>query len=267
MNAPHLPLKILSLGAGVQSTTVALLSKHAELEPLDCAIFADTGWEPAAVYRHLAWLETQLPFPVHHVSAGNRIQDQLRQTSNTRLPNLPMFTEGQGRLQRQCTRDYKIEPIHQKIRQLLGLKKGQHAQKWGLAEKWIGISLDEAGRMRANEHTWMPHRYPLVFDIPMSRHACIKWLKAHGYQEPPRSACIGCPFHNNKEWRALKNNSPGEFQEAVTFEQTRGQAAGPQRLRSYLHQARIPLDQVDFSTPEDRGQLNWLDECTGLCGN
>lgn len=39
-------LKVLSLGAGVQSTTVLLMSWAGELPPLDCAIFADTGWEP-----------------------------------------------------------------------------------------------------------------------------------------------------------------------------------------------------------------------------
>ena len=39
-------LRILSLGAGVQSTTLALMAAHGEVEAPDCAIFADTGWEP-----------------------------------------------------------------------------------------------------------------------------------------------------------------------------------------------------------------------------
>ena len=42
-------LRALSLGAGVQSTTMALLAAHGEVGPMrDCAIFADTGWEPRA---------------------------------------------------------------------------------------------------------------------------------------------------------------------------------------------------------------------------
>ena len=53
----------LSLGAGVQSTVVAFMSARGELPPLTAAIFADTGWEPSAIYRHLDWMETQLPFP------------------------------------------------------------------------------------------------------------------------------------------------------------------------------------------------------------
>lgn len=48
-------LRILSLGAGVQSTTLALMAAHGEIGAMpDCAIFADTGWEPKAVYEHLA---------------------------------------------------------------------------------------------------------------------------------------------------------------------------------------------------------------------
>jgi len=260
-------LTILSLGAGVQSTTLALLSKHGELEPLDCAIFADTGWEPKAVYNHLAWLELQLPFPVHRVSARTRIQDENQHSEGIRLTTVPMFTQGGGRLHRQCTRRYKLDPIHQQIRKLLGLSRYQHAQKWGLVEQWIGISLDEANRMRDSEHTWIQHRYPLVFDLPKTRQACLSWLKAHFYPIPPRSACVCCPFHSNAEWRQLRDRSPDEFQEAVAYEQIASKPSGPLRLRSFLHQKRIPLDQVDFSTPEDRGQLNWLDECTGLCGN
>lgn len=65
-------LRVLSLGAGVQSTTMALMAAHGEIGPMpDCAIFSDTGWEPKAVYDHLEWLEQQLPFPVHRVERGN----------------------------------------------------------------------------------------------------------------------------------------------------------------------------------------------------
>ena len=42
--------RFLSLGAGVQSSTLALMIANGELEPVDSAIFADTGWEPRKVY-------------------------------------------------------------------------------------------------------------------------------------------------------------------------------------------------------------------------
>ena len=47
-------LRTISLGAGVQSTTMALMAARGEIGPMpDCAIFADTGWEPKQVYEHL----------------------------------------------------------------------------------------------------------------------------------------------------------------------------------------------------------------------
>jgi hypothetical protein len=67
-------LRVLSLGAGVQSTTMALMAAHGEFDVLpDCAIFADTQSEPKAVYDHLKWLmsDNVLPFPVHIVTRGN----------------------------------------------------------------------------------------------------------------------------------------------------------------------------------------------------
>src|SRR4051794_37218529 len=78
---PEPRLRILSLGAGVQSTTVLLLALCGEFpHRLDCAIFADTGWEPKGVYEHLQWLEGKAKeggIPVHRVSAGNLKQDLL----------------------------------------------------------------------------------------------------------------------------------------------------------------------------------------------
>jgi hypothetical protein len=67
-------LRVLSLGAGVQSSTCLLMSLAGELPRLDAAVFADTGWEPKAVYAHLDRLEataTAGGIPVYRVSAGN----------------------------------------------------------------------------------------------------------------------------------------------------------------------------------------------------
>lgn len=72
-------LRVLSLGAGVHSTTLALMAAQGEVGPmLDCAVFADNGCEPRAVYRHLAWLMAPVvfSFSVHAASSGN-IRDDL----------------------------------------------------------------------------------------------------------------------------------------------------------------------------------------------
>jgi hypothetical protein len=47
-------VRLLSLGAGVQSTAVLLLACDGAIPPFDAAYFADTGWEPKPVYANLA---------------------------------------------------------------------------------------------------------------------------------------------------------------------------------------------------------------------
>ena len=67
---------MLNLGAGVQSTTVFLLSHEGRIPPIDHAIFADTQEEPAAVYQHLQWMRTiPAPVPVLHVASKSK-EDQ-----------------------------------------------------------------------------------------------------------------------------------------------------------------------------------------------
>ena len=91
-------LHIISLGAGVQSTTMALMAARGEIAPMpNCAIFADTGAEPLAVYRHLDWLEGVLPFPVYRVSAGN-LRDEIvgAMSGNNRMDARPPFFTNSG---------------------------------------------------------------------------------------------------------------------------------------------------------------------------
>jgi hypothetical protein len=101
------PLRVLSMRAGVQSTTVLLMSIVGELDWLDAAVFSDTGWEPHAVYDHLAKLEavaTDAGIPVHRVSAGNLRQDAL--DPGHRFASMPLHVRnrdgGKGMIRRQC---------------------------------------------------------------------------------------------------------------------------------------------------------------------
>ena len=54
-------IKVLSLGWGVQSWTLAAMSALGELEPVDFAVHADTTWECKQTYefaeRWTFWLE------------------------------------------------------------------------------------------------------------------------------------------------------------------------------------------------------------------
>lgn len=256
-------LRVISLGAGVQSTTLALMAARGDLPMPDCAIFADTGWEPAAVYKHLEWLESQLPFPVHRVERGN-IKDDLLRCAEGHWADVPAFVKNAdgtvGLVNRQCTKQYKIRPIRQKVRNLLGLER-RASPKHVVAEQWIGISMDEAIRMKPSTEGWQVHIWPLI-EFRMSRRDCLRWLADRQYPVPPKSSCIGCPYHSNDQWLAL---TPEEFAEAVQIDKAIRNSRSKGEL--YLHRQCVPLDQVDFSTAEDRGQLNlFLNECEGMCG-
>ncbi len=137
------PLRVLSLGLGVQSTTLALMAAHGEIGPMpDCAIFADTQDEPDAVYEHLKWLMSpnMLPFPVHVVTAGKLSAAMLAGNDQARVP---FFVKGGGVGKRQCTRNFKLRPIRRRMRELLGVGPRGYVRP-GAVEMWVGISTDEA---------------------------------------------------------------------------------------------------------------------------
>lgn len=169
-------------------------------------------------------------------------------------------------IRRQCTREYKLEVITREQRRLLGYQPRQRIPI-GAAEVLIGISADEASRMREAQSQWQINRYPLIYDFkpPMRRIDCIAWLTAHGYPVPPKSACLGCPYHSNAEWRAIKNN-PTEWADVVEVDEAIRDLGG-MRGQVFLHRSCKPLTQVNFSTAEERGQMNLFEnECLGMCG-
>ena len=267
-------VRVLSLGAGVQSSTLALMVAVGELEPVDAAIFADTQSEPAAVYRHLDWLEQQLPFPVYRVTAGS-LRDQIiaatrgEQRMDARPP---FFLSDGGMLNRQCTQDFKLLPIRRKLRELAGLKPRQRAPKTPPVEEWIGISLDEAVRMKPSRVPYAIHRWPLI-EKRMTRGDCLAWLEARGYPQPPKSACTFCPYHDDALWRDMKANDPDSWADAVVVDRAirngvknrHGKRVSPAQW--FLHASRKPLEEVDLRTAEQAGQFRLFgNECEGMCG-
>ncbi|WP_336814144.1 hypothetical protein [Bosea sp. MMO-172] len=294
-------LRALSLGAGVQSTTMALMAAHGEIQPMpDCAIFADTGWEPKAVYQHLDWLRTGnvLPFPVHIVSAGNIREELVGAGEGKRWASIPAFAktvipagselsvydeneEGEiieigsrstsrepisiGMIRRQCTTDFKIVPIRRKVRELADLTR-KRSPSYAVVEAWIGISTDEIIRAKPSFEAWQVKRFPLI-EQRMSRRDCLAWLRRHGYPKPPKSACIGCPFHDNGRWRDMRDHDVEAWADAVEVD--RALRAGLRGIRGevFLHRSCVPLDEADLSTAADYGQLDLFgDECEGICG-
>lgn len=254
MTAPT--LKILSLGAGVQSSTLLALSAHGILPEADYAIFADTGWEPRAVYSHLDRLVREIAdpagIPVLRVTSGNIRDDAL--DPGHRFASMPLYVlneDGkQGMTRRQCTGEYKIKPIKKKVRELLGYPYPQRIPKSVFVEQWVGISTDEFHRAKDADVRYMRNRHPLI-DLNWSRAVCIRYLTSIGMADTPKSSCLGCPFHGNAQWRTIRDTSPQEWQDVVAFDaairqgNARANASGNPLLgQAFLHRSRVPLDQA-----------------------
>lgn len=260
-------MNIISLGAGVQSSTMALMAKHGEITPMpDAAIFADTMAEPKNVYDWLDYLEKQLPYPVFRVTAGNLEEEILKvrtkkngeKSIRLNIPVRSLAPDGRkGMVQRQCTMDFKIVPIKRKARELSKGKK---------LTMWLGISYDEVQRMKPSRVKYITHIWPLI-DKKMTRQACLKWIESHGYPTPPRSACYFCPFHSKHEWMGLSEH---DKQRSIDFEtrlqelvkQVPGIISVP-----YLTSTFKPIKEM-FDAPKEADLFDnqFINECEGHCG-
>jgi hypothetical protein len=264
------PYRVLSLGAGVQSSTIALMMHAGEIEPCELAIFADTGAEPKRVYEWLAWLRTRLSFPVAIVQQGAGLTDRLERACRGEcyVGNPPLYTLDGGLLKRGCTRDFKLAPI---------FRETQRSRQGRPVVMVLGISWDERQRMRAPSKRYIVrHEYPLI-DCQLTRQDCLRWMATHDYPTPPRSACVYCPYRCDLEWRRLRDTDPDGWAEACRMDalmrlslpgiRQRGEHAQQQ---CFVHRSCVPLADVDLSTDLERGQqllpgAGWAD-CEGMCG-
>ena len=267
-------LNILSLGAGVQSSTMALMAAKGELTPMpDCAIFADTGAEPWHVYDQLDYIQELVPFPVYTVMEEGGLEKSLLESlkdgkdKKGRFASAPFYTEsvnGKGMLRRQCTQEFKIKPIQQKIRQLMCLGKGERGPKEVAVSQWIGISMDEAHRMKPNQTKWIENRWPLI-EEGMHRYHCLQWMEENEHPKPRKSACYFCPYHDDKTWQLMKDTDQDSFDLAIKMDNLIRGGVHKTKEKLYLHRSMQPISDVDFEP--DRDQVDMFgNECEGMCG-
>ena len=128
----------------------------------------------------------------------------------------------------------------------------------------IGISTDEASRMKDNLLKYVKNIYPLI-DKNLSRNDCLSWISKNGYKEPPKSACIFCPYHSDSTWYKLKTEQPEEFLKAVEIDKKLRNSTKGIRSETFLHNSLLPLDQVIFKERNDNIN-HFNNECQGICG-
>jgi len=190
---------IISYGGGVQSTALVVLAMQ-------------RGWRIDEIV-HVDLLDAESPATREYVKyfAGwlreahqRDITILQRDLYGDMLAN-PAFTpapwrarDGSFMLRRQCTRQYKVEPIRRYLYDKYAREK---------IHLMLGISVDEFHRMRDSGFKRIENVYPLV-DERLTRNDCRAILERAGLATPPKSSCWFCPYRSVRSQAELLKQYP-----------------------------------------------------------
>lgn len=239
--------RVLSFGAGVQTTAMAIMVAKGELK-VDAVVFADTGAEKPETYWYI---ENYIKPLLERV--GKSLQVLKREKTAYYEPTLYDFLwrikDIPSVQQRRCTDHYKIRVIQK----LVGTE--------GIL--LIGFSLDEAYRANRKKPKKYPREYPLI-DMGISVGDCRRIIQDAGFPLPLKSSCYFCPFQHPIEWNWLKNRYPDLFQKALDLEANYYERKPEMRERYGLLRGTPLWKMKDGLQPEmflDIGHSCWSGHC------
>ena len=252
-------MKILSCGAGMQSTALALIScankliqdgkanefnfTYEERVPIyDAVMFCDLGLEPAWVYSQVRFIEEAckwagIPF---YVLKSDLYEDYSKNFGNSRVVSIPFWSIDEngkkGKMMRNCTLDYKINIMQKFAREhLFGYAKGQRTKPEDIKahEMHLGFSKEEERRCKENPHKMFVNKFPLC-DMGLTRADNYAYIKDVWGLETKASACCFCPFHTNYFFGYIKKNNKEEYEKTVVFDQMLEEQQPNTKIRSEL---------------------------------
>lgn len=141
-----------------------------------------------------------------------------------------------------CSNEWKQRPIRRWLKEQ-GVKD---------TDVWIGISLDEAIRMKSSGLNWYRHIYPLIEIVPMNRSNCIAQIQKHGWYVPYKSRCYMCPNQSIEAWKQMKQRDNGDFKKAIELEKE----VQLFDRNIYFHQLAMSLESAVAETEK---QINIFD--------
>jgi len=230
--------QVWSCGGGRQSGAIAALIQEGKMAKPDIAFMINTGREKAGTWPFVdGFIRPAL------ASVGVELQmvqkqdfayvDLYSHKGDILLPGYTTQSGGVGKLEPFCSGKWKSDVGSRWLRSI-GVES---------ATMWIGISANEAGRIRTPRNQWLQLSYPLIFDVRMRVEACVSLVRAHGWTAHiPHSACFLCPNQSDAEWIDMKLNWPNDFAKACDVE-AEIRLADP---HFYLHPSCVPLAEVDF---------------------
>ncbi len=271
-------MEILSLGAGMQSTALHLMSCENALAakrgkkfpwPLvpvyDISIYCDLGCEPP-------WVKKQFDFcreagercgvPVHIIQSP-LYEDFMQNFGERRTISIPWWTQREdghkSKMPRNCTIDYKVEIISHYVRwELLGYRKGQRLRDEDKkAHKMhMGFSCEEERRCKESPNPMFVNRYPLV-DMGFRREESYAYILDKWGLDTKASACTFCPYHRNYFYWYLKNNLPEEYERLIGVDELLRDKNPKPPMDSDLFISRSRKRIADL-TDEDCDDAEWF---------
>jgi hypothetical protein len=251
-------VRVWSYGGGTQSVAIAVLLSKGEIEPVERVVIADTGREASETWeyteQHVTPLLTKVGLSVEVAPHSLSKVDLYAKNGNLLIPAYTRQSRKTGRpgqMRAMCSNEWKRRVIQRYLR------------KQGYGPKnpitlLIGISTDEAHRVKPSDVEWMAHDYPLLYERPTDRMECVKIVTDAGLPTPPKSCCWMCPYRGKQQWRDLHKNYPSDWAQAVALDK---------EIRKvdpavFVHRAGVPLeDALDHKVPDPQ-----LDLCdSGFC--
>jgi len=177
-------IKILSFGAGVNSTAIIAL---------DHIVFSDTGAEYPHTYCYLQYLKSQ-GINMTILTGGIKGMTLIEWCKHKKyIPSI---------YNRWCTDYWKIQPLR-RFCQSLG-------EDYRLL---VGVDAREIHRAKPKKN----YEYPLV-EMGLNRNDCRKVILDAGLELPQKSGCFICPFQKKEQWIELKRSYPELWRVAVELE-------------------------------------------------
>lgn len=238
---PALKPKIVwSCGGGVQSSAIAALIIKGRLPKPDYAVMVDVGYEKASTWENVCGVLqpalAQVGVNLQIIKTTDYRTNELFDASgHLIIPAYRLFEDGtKTKFNTHCSGPWKQKVVMKWLRD-----QGVEA-----ARDWLGITTDEARRVRTSNIKWFAYEYPLI-RLGMDRVDCHTLIYSMGWERVLHSSCYLCPQQDDEQWRYIKNNYPDDWAEAVAMDK---------RIREidaglYLHRSCLPLDEWVEANP------------------
>lgn len=281
-------MKILSFGAGMQSTALALMScenKKAFLQgepaphPLvpiyDLVIFCDLGMEPPWVEDQMLFVKDacerfDIKFKVLHTDLYKHLMENFGERRTVSIPWWTLREDGhKSKMPRNCTLDFKVDMISKYVRwEVLGYRKGQRLRPEDKKahEMHMGFSIEEKHRCKESPNPMFVNHFPLV-EMGLDRAANYAYILDVWGLDTKASACSFCPFHTNfyLAGKFMKETYPEHYAQLVGIDNLLRDKTPKPPMDSdlFISRSRKRLEEL---TPEDcndaecfryRNQMIW----------